>query len=87
LLEEYITTNTDQNGDIDSETTTIREYYIITAVRDADVEQLNEASDSVLAYLADIPVLGRVFRRFQSDGLSEAERNRLKEYKLESRLG
>jgi hypothetical protein len=87
LLEEYITTNTDQNGDIDSESTTIREYYIITAVRDADVEQLNETGDSVLAYLADIPVLGRVFGRFQSDGLSEADRDRLKEDKLESRLG
>jgi len=87
LLDEYITTNTDQNGDIDSEATTIREYYIITAVRDADVEQLNETGDSVLAYLADIPVLGRVFGRFQSDGLSDAERDRLKEDKLESRLG
>jgi len=58
LLDEYITTNTDQNGDIDSEATTIREYYIITAVRDADVEQLNETGDSVLAYLADIPCPG-----------------------------
>ncbi|WP_135827093.1 VirB4 family type IV secretion system protein [Halorussus ruber] len=87
LLEEYITTNTNQNGDIDSESTTIREYYIITAVRDADVEQLDETGDSVLAYLADVPVLGRVFSRFQSDGLSEAERDRLKEDKLESRLG
>ncbi|MDL0133429.1 VirB4 family type IV secretion system protein [Halobacterium salinarum] len=87
LLDEYITTNTDQNGDIDSESTTIREYYIITAVRDADVEQLDETGDSVLAYLADIPVVGRVFGRFQSDGLSKAERDRLKEDKLESRLG
>jgi hypothetical protein len=87
LLEEYITTNTDQNGDIDSESTTIREYYIITAVRDIDVEQLHETGDSVFAYLADVPVLGRVCRRFQSDGLSDAERDRLKEDKLESRLG
>ncbi len=87
LLEEYITNNTDSNGDIDSETTTIREYYIITAVRDADVEQLDETNDSVLAYLANIPMLGHVFGRFQSDGLSEAERDRLKEDKLESRLG
>ncbi|WP_135855000.1 VirB4 family type IV secretion system protein [Halorussus salinus] len=87
LLEEYITTNTNQNGDIDSESTTIREYYIITAVRDADVEQLDETGDSVLAYLADVPVLGRAFGGFQSDGLSEAERDHLKEDQLESRLG
>jgi len=32
-------------------------------------------------------LLGRVFGRFQSDGLSDAERDRLKEDKLESRLG
>ncbi|WP_115864242.1 VirB4 family type IV secretion system protein [Halorussus litoreus] len=87
LLEEYITTNTNQNGDIDSESTTIREYYVITAVRDADIEQLDETGDSVLAYLGTVPIFGRVVGRFQSDSLSEAERDRLKEDKLESRLG
>jgi len=86
LLEEYITDNTDANGAVDSESTTIREYYIITAVDDADVEQFDETGDSVLAYLVDVPVLGRVFGRFQSDELSEVERDRLKEDKLESHL-
>ncbi|SEQ01207.1 VirB4 family type IV secretion system protein [Natrinema salaciae] len=86
LLEEFIARNTDANGDVDSERTTVREYYVITAVRDSDVEQFDETGDSVLAYLADVRVLGRVFSRFESDGLTEPERERLKEEELESRL-
>ncbi|QCS44723.1 VirB4 family type IV secretion system protein [Natrinema versiforme] len=86
LLEEYVAANTNENGDIDSETTTIREYYLITAVTDSDIEQFDETGDSVLAYLADVPVLGRLFGRFQSDELSESKRDQLKEEKLESRL-
>ncbi|ELY66170.1 VirB4 family type IV secretion system protein [Natrinema versiforme] len=86
LIEEYVSSNTNENGDIDSETTTIREYYLITAVTDSDIEQFDETGDSVLAYLADVPVLGRLFGRFQSEELSESKRDQLKEEKLESRL-
>ncbi|AGB17381.1 hypothetical protein Halru_2810 [Halovivax ruber XH-70] len=86
LLEEYVARNTNANGDVDSERTTIREFYIITAVGDSDVEHLDETGDSVLAFLADLRVVGRLFSRFQSDGLSDGERERLKEEKLESRL-
>ncbi|QCS44646.1 VirB4 family type IV secretion system protein [Natrinema versiforme] len=86
LLEEYVAANTNENEDIDSETTTIREYYLITAVTDSDIEQFDETGDSVLAYLADVPVLGRLFGRFQSEELSESKRDQLKEEKLESRL-
>jgi len=86
LLEEYITDNTDTNGDIDAETTTVREYYLITAVTDADIRQDTESSDSVLAYLTHVPVIGRLFTRFQSGDLSADERARLKEDALESRL-
>ncbi len=86
LLEEYVAANTNENGDLDSETTTIREYYLITAVTDSDIEQVDETGDSVLAYLADVPALGRLFGRFQSEGLSESRRDQLKEEKLESRL-
>ncbi|KDE56794.1 conjugal transfer protein [Halostagnicola sp. A56] len=86
LLEEYVASNTNENGDVDSQTTTVREYYLITAVTDSDIEQFDETGDSVLAYLAEMPVLGRVFGRFQSDGLSDSRRDQLKEEKLESRL-
>ncbi len=86
LLEQYVSANTNENGDLDSETTTIREYYLITAVTDADIEQFDETGDSVLAYLAELPALGRFFGRFQSEGLSESKRDQLKEEKLESRL-
>ncbi|WP_137290878.1 VirB4 family type IV secretion system protein [Natronorubrum halophilum] len=86
LLEEYVAANTNENGDLDSETTTIREYYLITAVTDSDIEQFDETGDSVLAYLTDVPVLGRLFSRFQSEGMSESRRDQLKEEKLESRL-
>ncbi|ELZ88834.1 conjugation protein [Haloferax elongans ATCC BAA-1513] len=86
LIEEFIDWHTDADGAIDSERTLVRDYYIVTAVRDEDVEQYDETGDSVLAYLADVPVVGRFFDRFQSDGLSDAERERLKEEKLESRL-
>ncbi|WP_229380274.1 VirB4 family type IV secretion system protein [Haloterrigena salifodinae] len=86
LLKEYVSANTTANGDIDSETTTIREYYLITAVTDDDIEQGTETNDSVLAYLADVPALGRFFERFQPDELTDSERDRLKEEQLESRL-
>ncbi|WP_254533959.1 VirB4 family type IV secretion system protein [Natrinema gelatinilyticum] len=86
LLEEYVGANTTDNGDLDSTTTTIREYYLITAVTDDDIGQFDETGDSVLAYLAGVPIIGRLFERFQSDGLSEAEREQLKEERLESRL-
>ncbi|WP_226042984.1 conjugal transfer protein [Natrinema sp. DC36] len=86
LLEEYVTANTTESGDIDSETTTIREYYLITAVNDDDVEQFDKTGDSVLAYLAEMPMLGRFFDRFQTDELTDPERERLKEEQLESRL-
>ncbi|WP_247729559.1 VirB4 family type IV secretion system protein [Halovivax limisalsi] len=86
LLEEFIARNTDENGDVDSERTTKREYYIITAVRDRDVEKFDETGDSVLAYFADMRVFGRLFSRFQAEGLTDAERERLKAEKLESRL-
>ncbi|MGQ3414459.1 VirB4 family type IV secretion system protein [Natrinema sp. LN54] len=86
LLEEYVAANTNENGDIDSETTTIREYYLITAVTDSDIEQFDKTGDSVLAYLADVPALGRLFGRFQSEELSESKRDQLKEENLESRL-
>ncbi len=86
LLSEYVSTNTTDNGDIDAETTTIREYYLITAVTDDDIDQFDETSDSVLAYLANVPILGRLFGRFQTDDLTESEREQLKEEQLESRL-
>ncbi|ELY72167.1 conjugation protein [Natrinema pellirubrum DSM 15624] len=86
LLEEYVSSNTTENGDIDSEKTTIREYYLITSVTDSDIEQFDETGDSVLSYLVDVPVLGRLFGRFQSEELSESKRDQLKEEKLESRL-
>ncbi|WP_226043278.1 conjugal transfer protein [Natrinema sp. DC36] len=86
LLEKYVTANTTESGDIDSETTTIREYYLITAVNDDDVEQFDKTGDSVLAYLAEMPMVGRFFDRFQTDDLTEPERERLKEEQLESRL-
>ncbi len=86
LLEAYVDANTTENGDIDSESTTIREYYLVTAVNDDDIEQFDETGDSVLAYLATVPVLGRFFERFRSDELTESERDRLKEEQLEARL-
>src|SRR6056297_103030 len=86
LLEEYVGANTTANGEIDSDTTTIREYYLITAVNDKDVEHFDATDDSVLAYLADLPALGRFFGRFQTDGLTDAEREQFKEEHLESRL-
>ncbi|MDS0478341.1 conjugal transfer protein [Natrinema sp. 1APR25-10V2] len=86
LLEKYVTANTTESGDIDSETTTIREYYLITAVNDDDVEQFDETGDSVLAYLAEMPMVGRFFDRFQTDELTDPERERLKAEQLESRL-
>ncbi|WP_276256480.1 VirB4 family type IV secretion system protein [Halomontanus rarus] len=86
LLTEYLSNNTNENDDIDSETTTIREYYLITAVTDDDVEQFDETGDSVLAYLASLPVIGRPFERFQSGNLTESDYDRLKEDALESRL-
>ncbi|WP_408960796.1 VirB4 family type IV secretion system protein [Natrinema sp. 74] len=86
LLKKYVTANTTESGDIDSEATTIREYYLITAVNDDDVEQFDKTGDSVLAYLAAIPMLGRLFDRFQTDELTDPERERLKEEHLESRL-
>ncbi|MFB1066247.1 VirB4 family type IV secretion system protein [Natrinema sp. H-ect4] len=86
LLEKYVTANTTESGDIDSETTTIREYYLITAVNDDDVEQFDKTGDSVLAYLAEMPMLGRFFDRFQTDELTDPERERLKEEQLEARL-
>ena len=86
LLEEYVGANTTDNGEIDSETTTIREYYLITAVNDEDIEHFDKTDDSVLAYLADLPALGRFFGRFQTDDLTDAEREQFKEEHLESRL-
>ncbi|AQL41640.1 conjugal transfer protein [Halorientalis sp. IM1011] len=86
LLEQYLDYNTNGDGEIDSETSTVREYYIITAVTDSDVDTVDESGDSVLAYLADLPVIGKLFTRFQSDGLTDAEITQLKENELESRL-
>ena len=87
LLEESIADNTDADGAVDPDTATIREYYLLTAVTDGDIQSGSPTEDSVLAYLGDVPVVGRVFERFQGEELSADERARLKEEQLEARLG
>jgi len=86
LVEHFVAENVDDAGDIDAAPIDVREYYLVTAVSDADVEGHGQASDSVLAYLAELPVVGRAFDRFQGSELTHAERRRLKEDELESRL-
>ncbi|MCD2205077.1 VirB4 family type IV secretion system protein [Halobacterium sp. KA-6] len=87
LLEESIADNTDADGAVDPDTATIREYYLLTAVTEDDIQEGAPTGDSVLGYLADVPVIGGVFERFQGEELSADERVRLQEEKLEARLG
>ena len=86
LLETQVEENTDDHGEPDSDTTTVREFYIITEVRDADIEADTGADDSVLSYLGNLPVVGSTFGRFQSNSLSPEDRDQLKQSKLESQL-
>ncbi|MFD1648041.1 VirB4 family type IV secretion system protein [Haloarchaeobius litoreus] len=86
LLQTRIEENTDDNGEPDSESTTVREFYIITAVTDADIEADSQADDSVVTYLSSLPVVGSAFGRFQTTDLSAEDRDQLKQSKLESRL-
>jgi len=87
VLMEWINRHTDAKGEIQTETEMEREYYIIVSVTDADIDDLQSDDDSVLQYLGDLPVLGRVFSPFGGQELTAEEREAYKAKKLRDRVG
>ncbi|WP_225308181.1 hypothetical protein [Haloarcula sp. CBA1131] len=87
VLTEFVNRYTDDSGTVETETEIQRKYYIIVWVTDDDIHDLQMNSDSIADYLAGMPAIGRLFARFDSDTLTEAEREEFKAKKLHDRLG
>jgi hypothetical protein len=86
VLMEWLNRHTADDGSVLSETEMQRQYYIIVSVTDADIDDLERDSDSVLRYLSRVPLLGRLAARFDSGELTETEREEYKAKKLRDRL-
>lgn len=65
-----------------------REFYILVTVSDYEIQKPGATDDSALSGLAELPIIGRVFAKFEKrqEGLTDTERERLKRDKLEHRL-
>ncbi|WP_367175637.1 VirB4 family type IV secretion system protein [Haloarcula rubripromontorii] len=86
VLMEFVNRYTDDSGNVETETELQRKYYIVVWVTDDDIHDLQMNSDSIADYLTGIPVIGRLFTRFDSDTLTDAEREEFKAKKLHDRL-
>lgn len=75
-------------GRLDSQGAHTREYYIIVPVPDSAVTSPEETNDSITDFLAGIPLVGRVFGKLQTrqNGMTEEQRERMKQQKLDARL-
>lgn len=73
---------------LDAQGAHTREYYIIVPVTDDDVKSPEETGDSVIDYLATVPVVGTAFEKLQTrqNDMTDGQRERLKQQKLDARL-
>ncbi|MBV0926371.1 type IV secretory system conjugative DNA transfer family protein [Halomicroarcula limicola] len=87
LLMEWLNRHTDDDSQPVDGTEMEREYYIIVSVTDADIDDIDHESASLLGSLESLPVVGRVAEIVSSDGLTESERDTYKAKKLKDRVG
>ncbi|MBX0296860.1 VirB4 family type IV secretion system protein [Haloarcula nitratireducens] len=87
LLMEWLNRHTDGDSEPVDGTEMEREYYIIVSVTDADIDDIDRESASLLGSLESLPVVGRVAEMISSDGLTESERDTYKAKKLKDRVG
>lgn len=75
-------------GRLDTQGAHTREYYIIVPVTDNDIKTPDEADTSVIDVLSDAPFIGNLFNRVQTrqTDMTDAQQERLKQQKLDSRL-
>ncbi|WP_135305405.1 VirB4 family type IV secretion system protein [Haloarcula amylovorans] len=87
LLMEWLDRHTDDESNPVGGTEMAREYYIIVSVTDADIDDLDRESASLVGSLDSVPVIGRLVEMISSEGLTESERDTYKAKKLKDRVG
>ena len=86
LLQRFVEERTDDDGTVLPSAAVSRDYYVVVAVADSDIDRLDTTGEGILSRLAQVPIAGRLFGRYRTRQLSPEERATLKQDKLAERL-